>query len=201
MLSFSGSEKESKVKRKYFIKKDPKASKENTEWIEMTGAEFYRFFHSKESEGRYFVNLTDDITYESDYIVIESTADEYRSWRKEYDHHRYMRKLEKEYTNETVSFDFVLPDGSSTMADIIADARCNVEDAVINTDEITRMAQQIDKLDPDEKDLLKMLISPLYEKGRFMSGTEIGKKYGVSRQSINKRKKKILDKIGKNMLN
>ena len=45
----------------YLVKKNPESKKENTEWMQMSGEEFYRFTHSEEGKGRYFIHLTDDV--------------------------------------------------------------------------------------------------------------------------------------------
>ena len=55
----------------YLVKKNPESKKENTEWLQMSGEEFYRFIHSEEGEGRYFIHLTDYVGYEADEIYIE----------------------------------------------------------------------------------------------------------------------------------
>ena len=48
----------------------------------MSGEEFYRFTHSEEGKGRYFIHLTDDVGYEADEIYIEAGYEEYQDWYK-----------------------------------------------------------------------------------------------------------------------
>ena len=54
----------------YLVKKNSESKKENTEWMQMSGEEFYRFTHSEEGKGRYFIHLTDDVGYELSLIHI-----------------------------------------------------------------------------------------------------------------------------------
>ena len=56
----------------YLVKKDPTCKKENIEWLQPTGREFFKFLASPESKGRYFIRLRDDVSFECDDIFIEA---------------------------------------------------------------------------------------------------------------------------------
>lgn len=77
-------------KKIYLVKKNRNAQGSNTEWIQMNGREFYNFLHSEAGKGRYFIRLTDDISYDEPEIIIEATPELFFKWRREYDRHRYL---------------------------------------------------------------------------------------------------------------
>ena len=64
--------------RRYFIRKDAKKAGKAKEWIEMEGDEFYRFLHTKEAKGRYFIQLTNDGDTDCDVIHMEVSKPESR---------------------------------------------------------------------------------------------------------------------------
>ena len=80
----------------YLVKKNPESKKENTEWMQMSGEEFYRFTRSEEGKGRYFIHLTDDVGYEADEIYIEAGYEEFYSWKQEDNRHRYLADCAKD---------------------------------------------------------------------------------------------------------
>ena len=53
------------MSKTYWIKKDPDLKNEETEWVEMSGIDFYRFLKSPESKDRYFIDF-DDLKIETD---------------------------------------------------------------------------------------------------------------------------------------
>ena len=52
------------MSKRYFRKKDPNCKAEDTEWIEMTGREYYRFVTAPENKRRFFIDM-DDVVLES----------------------------------------------------------------------------------------------------------------------------------------
>ena len=45
------------MSKRYFRKRDPNCKAEDTEWIEMTGREYYRFVTAPENKRRFFMTL------------------------------------------------------------------------------------------------------------------------------------------------
>ena len=82
-------------KTTYLIKKNPTTRKEETEWLELSGKEFYALLQSKEGKGRYFIHLTDDVDYEAGEIYIEADQEEYKAWKKEQNAHQYLKRQQE----------------------------------------------------------------------------------------------------------
>lgn len=175
----------------YLVKKDPVSSKENVEWIQMDGREFYQFIHSPEGRGRYFIHLTDDVSFEADEIYIEAGYLEYRAWQKEYDAHRYL--MEQQEDIRILSSDVPVSGGEEILIDTVLDDRPSVEDMMIGKDERERLYAALKKLNPDEQRILRTL----YFSGKVLSDTDAGRRLGLSRQTFQYRKKKIISKLSK----
>ena len=56
------------MSKRYFRKKDPNCKAEDTEWIEMTGREYYRFVTAPENKRRFFIDMDDVVLESSDYL-------------------------------------------------------------------------------------------------------------------------------------
>jgi hypothetical protein len=91
------------AKKVYLIWKDPRAPKTEDNWMELNGKEFREFCKTKASRNRYFIRMGDDVHDGSDIIFIEATKEQYDEWRKDYERHRYLVKLENE--NQVFSID------------------------------------------------------------------------------------------------
>ena len=84
------------AKRVYLIWKDPTAPKTDDNWIQLSGKEFQEFCKTESARQRYFIRMGDDVRDGSDIIYIEATKEQHANWRKEYERHRYLVKLENE---------------------------------------------------------------------------------------------------------
>lgn len=175
----------------YLVKKDPESSRENTEWIQMNGKEFYQFIHSTEGKRRYFIHLTDDISYEADEIYIEASYGEYQEWYKEARRHRYLAECAKDTL--TLSADTPVGGGEELLIDTIRDNDISIEERVVNKEMLEKLREAVNLLSADEM----IIIQTLYYSERVVTEGEAGKILGMSQQTLHYRKKKIFSKIAK----
>ena len=174
----------------YLVKKNPEGKKENTEWLQMRGEEFYHFIHSEEGKGRYFIHLTDDVGYEADEIYIEAGYEEFCSWKQEDNHHRYLAECRDEIL--ILSSDVqVSEDGQ--LIDTVVDDKISIEEDYAEQDERERFRSIIRSSEPEERELLNVM----YLSGRVRTEQETANELGVSRDMIKRRKKKLFSKIQK----
>lgn len=176
-------------KKIYFVKKDPTCKKEDIEWLQLSGREFYSFTCSPQGKDRYFITLKDDIDYECDEIHIEATYDEYREWQSEYDAHRYLCRIQKDY--QTLSLDVVVGDEGETLHEMIGDDSIPVEDFIAEADLRSRMNMALRNLTTEER----FVIDSYYFNRKQITDCDIAKTMGISQQAINKKRKVILKKI------
>ena len=177
----------------YLVKKNPESKKENTEWIQMSGEEFYRFTRSEEGKGRYFIHLTDDVGYEADEIYIEAGYEEYQDWYKEARRHRYLVECEGDIL--TLSSDVPVSGGDELLIDTVMDDGTSIEEDYVRQDELERLLRAVRDLEPEEFQILKVL----YLGERVRTEQEAAKELGVSRDIVKRRKKKLFLKIQKFM--
>lgn len=174
----------------YLVKKNPECSAKNTEWVQMDGKEFFRFIHSQEGKGRYFIHLTDDVGYEADEIYIEANYEKYCSWKREYNRHKYLMKCADEVF--ILSADIPVSEGGE-LIDTVADDTVSIEEDYAEREERERLRRAVRDMEPEEKRLLEVM----YLGGRARTEQEAAKELGVSRDVIKRRKKKLFSKIQK----
>ena len=160
----------------YLVKKNPESKKENTEWMQMSGEEFYRFTHSEKGKGRYFIHLTDDVGYEADEIYIEAGYEEFYSWKQEDNRHRYLADCAKD--TMIISSDVPVTGG---------------EEMIVKKEMLKKLDEAMASLSSDEM----TIIQTLYFSGRIVTEAEAGKSLGMSQQAFHYRKKKIFSKLAK----
>lgn len=175
----------------YLVKKNPESKKENTEWLQMSGKEFYRFIHSEEGKGRYFIHLTDDVGYEADEIYIEAGYEEFCSWKQEDNRHRYLADCAKD--TMIISSDVPVTGGEELLIDTIQDESISIDEMIVKKDMLKKLREAMASLSSDEK----ALIQALYFSGRAVTEAEAGKSLGMSQQVFHYRKKKIFSKLAK----
>ena len=175
----------------YLVKKNSESKKENTEWMQMSGEEFYRFTHSKEGKGRYFIHLTDDIGYEADEIYIEAGYEAFCSWKQEDNRHRYLADCAKDTV--IISSDVSVTGGEELLIDTIRDEGISIDEIIMKKDMIEKLCEAMASLSSDEK----AIIQTLYFSGRVITEAEAGKSFGMSQQAFHYRKKKIFSKLAK----
>ena len=176
----------------YLVKKNPESKKENTEWMQMSGEEFYRFTHSEEGKGRYFIHLTDDVGYEADEIYIEAGYEEFYSWKQEDTRHRYLADCAKD--TMIISSDVPVTGGEELLLiDTIQDESISIDEMIVHKEMLKKLREALASLSSDEV----AIIQTLYFSGRIVTEAEAGKRLGMSQQAFNYRKKKIFSKLAK----
>ena len=175
----------------YLVKKNPESKKENTEWMQMSGEEFYRFTHSEEGKGRYFIHLTDDVGYEADEIYIEAGYEEFYSWKQEDNRHRYLADCAKD--TMIISSDVPVTGGEELLIDTIQDESISIDEMIVKKDMLKKLREAMASLSSDEK----AIIQALYFSGRVVTEAEAGKSLGMSQQAFHYQKKKIFSKLAK----
>ncbi len=173
----------------YLVKKDPTCKKADIEWLQLSGREFYAFTRSPQGKDRFFITLKDDIDYECDEIHIEATYDEYREWQSEYDAHRYLRRIQKDY--QTLSLDVVVGDEGETLHEMVRDDSTSVEDLIVEADLRSRMNLALQKLSTEER----FVIDTYYFSRKKNTDSAIARTMGISHQALNKKRRVILKKI------
>lgn len=176
----------------YLVKKNPAASGKDVEWMQMGGKAFYAFLKSPAAKGRYFIRLTDDISYECPEIFIEASYEEYRRWKNEYDAHQYLRAVERDY--DTVSADMSTT-ADSSLIDTVADNGMTVEEKVIKSVELHCLHLFLDQLPEKEKRKVKILF--LSEKP--MTIRAAAKLLGISKSEMARQKKALLKELRKKL--
>lgn len=164
------------------------------EWAQITGQEFYALVNSESAQKRYFIHIPNqsDSTSEPDDIYIEASRKQYQEYLKERNHADYLSRhaqkictvsLEqpiRTHLDDEISLHEILPDQSVCVADEA-------------TENITRAAVQtaMQSLSKDELELVEALFIDGIPQGEFAV------KYGVSQQGVSWRKKKIIKKLKK----
>ena len=176
----------------YLVKKNSESKKENTEWMQMSGEEFYRFTHSEEGRGRYFIHLTDDVGYEADEIYIEAGYEEYQDWYKEARRHRYLSDCAKD--TMIISSDVPVSGGEELLLiDTIQDESISIDEMIEKKEMFKKLREALASLSSDEV----AIIQTLYFSGCIITEAEAGKHLGISQQTFHYRKKKIFSKLAK----
>ena len=176
----------------YLVKKNPESKKENTEWMQMSGEEFYRFTHSEEGKRRYFIHLTDDIGYEADEIYIEAGYEEFYSWKQEDNRHRYLADCAKD--TMIISSDVPVTGGEELLLiDTIQDESISIDEMIVHKEMLKKLREALASLSSDEV----AIIQTLYFSGCIITEAEAGKHLGISQQTFHYRKKKIFSKLAK----
>ena len=174
----------------YLVKKNPESKKENTEWMQMSGEEFYRFTHSEEGKERYFIHLTDDVGYEADEIYIEAGYEEYQDWYKEA--RRHLSDCAKD--TMIISSDVPVSGGEELLLiDTIQDESISIDEMIEKKEMLKKLREALASLSSDEV----AIIQTLYFSGCIITEAEAGKHLGISQQTFHYRKKKIFSKLAK----
>lgn len=176
------------MKKKIYLARENKTDRafegKEKRLIEISGEKFYELVTAFSGKKRYFIRLTDDIDFECAEIFAEVSQEEYTDWKKEYNRHIYIRNLRKQY--EEVSFDEAL----LFLQNEESDEPVPEETAEVN-DAFALLADAFASLDRDEKELIYLLYlceEPLTEK-------QAAAALHITQQAVNKRKKKILEKM------
>lgn len=197
---------------KYFIWKDAECKGVNPVWVELSGADFYKFINNPQNSKRRFVKEYFEDDKNSGYCKFEVTEERFREWRtmqkrKERNEDMLManikkhRLLDKDEVDENavkaipsvLSFDAPLSDDEeeTTYHDIVPDMECgyeNVEHQML----VNKLYQILECLSDEEREVLNHIY---FNNSENKSENEIAKEMNISHQLLGYRKKKILKKL------
>lgn len=176
-------------KTTYLVKKNPTARKEEIEWQELSGKEFYAFLHSEEGKGRPFIHLVDDIAYEAGEIYIEADPEEYKAWKKEENARQYRKRQHDKV--EILSLDKLLEETGGYHEKCLEDKTVSIENLILEHEQKERLYHAVALLSSEEQEVLKAL----YFSDKPMTQQALSSQYGISSAAMNKRLKKILEKL------
>ena len=168
------------MKKTYWVKKNPN---NETEWIEMTGKEFYDFITSPAGKGRYFIDFG--------IYKIEATQEQYRQWKREANHRTYLQGFEDEVLILSLEKLAENENNDSFYDEVTADSSVNIEDEIIDVMDLELLSKAIQSLPDDERKLLE----ELYLRDMPKTEQEIATETGVRQQAVNKKKNKIIKKL------
>ena len=153
----------------------------NSDWIMMTGEEFYRFITSPEGKGRYFIRWDD--------LIIEAPEDQYRDWLCDMKHSAYLREHERGWA--TISLYSDLSQKDRTGEELISDPAIDVESQALTGISRDALFTALAQLDFQSFYLIYSSYLALCKKTEGELALEIG----ISQQAVHKRKKKILQEL------
>lgn len=162
--------------RQYFRKRDPSA--QIPEWIEMSGREFYQFVTSPEGQGRYFIDLDD--------YVLETSKEEYTSWRRDKDHSDYLKEQEANCVIFSLYSDLIAEYGNGES--VLTDRPIGSENQISEYAKYKALHSALASLDAESYEL----IYSLYLGEEPKSLRKLSKERGTSVMTLQNRKKKIL---------
>ncbi len=178
------------MSKRYLIWKHKITKGENPEWLELSGVDFFRFFNSPESEGRYFILLDNDICPDADVLYLEATEEQFKDWLKEHDHHQYLKKYKPK--KNAVSLDAPSEDDETlSLHDLVADLSVNVEAEVMSSVMLGLLPIAINSLN----ELLHEAIMLKYFKYPDLSDRQIAELICIEEKAFVKRKERALKKL------
>ena len=172
--------------RQFYRKKFLASPEKANEWVLMDAKEFYQFIISDEGKGRYFIDLGD--------IVIEASKKQYNAWRREKDHSDYLREQESSFLTVSLYSNAIAEFGSGV--DVITDERINIEQEVAELVNRSDLCTALASLDEDSY----QLIYNIYLAKERKTLRQLSKENGIPVMTIQNRKKKILERLRKEML-
>ena len=199
---------------KFYVWKDGIYNGKNTNWVEMSGKEFYEYIKRPENKHRLFIkNYYNPYQRKDGFYKLEVTKQQYQKWdadRKKEERTEDVLDIEIKkniyeskddvvsdkfmFAMSLISIDsYVTEDEELAYYDVIPD-----EDdisvgiiAKIMLEDIYRISRSFPK---DERDILDFLY--LFNNSE-QNQNQLAKKKRISHQAINKKKKKIVKKLKK----
>ena len=166
------------AQHRYFVKNPPATPSGKSDWMEISGNEFYSLCKSLESKGRYFANMGD--------FTIEMTESQFIDWRRTKDRENYILDRDEAFSVLSIFDSQVYEEGNGEEA--IPDKAVDVEEAVISNCETAELQHAIRQLDGESRYIIHALFFHVPTK----TERELAEELGVTHQAINKRKKKYL---------
>ena len=187
--------------KRFFIWKDGKYNRKDTEWLEISGEEFATL---KENEPqRRFIPNYDEDDPESDVFLYEATKEDYNEWNRDQMRYHYREKaFHKKY--KVVSFDELVSEDDEeglTWAEIIPDT--SEEDAEAHEawlewhdKAIDALKEALTELTPKQLETVNLIfLNNPEEKSEVI----LGKENGIPQRTLNNRKNAVLKKLKKNI--
>lgn len=167
--------------RQYFRKAEPYDQNPSSDWIRMTGREFYLFINSTESEGRYFIKWDD--------LVIEASKAQYTDWLRNEEHSGYLREYENGWNTISLYSDLSLE--GRTGEELVPDLGAKVELKAMANIRKHALLAALHQLDNQSFHLIYSLYLTTDKK----TESELASEIGISQQAVHRRKEKILHKL------
>lgn len=182
-------------RKRFFVRKNPGKRETVKEWIEMNGADFYRFLRTDEAKGRHFIRLGNDGDSECDEIYMEVTKKKYRAWKSEENRKRYRQKRNQLGQKLISLSDPIGGDDEEelTVEDMIGTDDSETSESAIRRVQVAELDRFIAGLSAEEQRLLEMSY------WKRMKQEEIAKVLGIAQPNVHKRLQRIERKLARLM--
>ncbi len=167
--------------RQYLRKTEPYDQNPSSDWVMMTGSEFYSFISSSGGKGRYFIRWDD--------LVIEAPKAQYIEWLSDEEHTGYLREHEKGWN--TLSLYSDLSCEGRNGEELVCDSVDDVELSAMANIRRRALVAALPLLDSGSFHL----IYSLYLAPDKKTESELAAEVGISQQAVHKRKEKILRRL------
>lgn len=169
------------MSKRYFRKKDPNCKAEDTEWIEMTGREYYCFVRRPENKKRFFIDMED--------IVLESNEADIRKYKAEKNHSYYIQEQEEGWS--TVSIYTVQDENGCSGEEVVTDESEDVEAKAILNIEAKALRAAVARLDQESY----RLIYTLYLAEQKKTLRQLSRDSGIPVMTLRDRKERVLRRL------
>ena len=185
--------KDLKMKRTYLVKKDPQMPMGEENWIIMNAIEFREFMKTEDGRSRrQNFGQMDGFGREDTIIIAECGKETARKWRAEKDCRDYAEERKKKSTCFCNPLMYLSDLSRNRVQSMFFPDECyDMEEIVWDRLEHERLCMAVENLAPFEKKLIRAL----FNKEKPKSEEEIGRIFGISRQTLRSYKKLTLDKI------
>ena len=177
---------------KYLAWKDTHCNGNNIEWLELTGREFFALVSRSENKMRRFIKLDNSICSEADVIFIEATEPQYRKWRSENSHHKYL--LEMGNGIVTLSMDMLMGEEDPLpLHEMASDESVNIEESVMHICMVELLPRALNTLTELERTAIQMS----YLSSTHVTDDAICLELGIPVSTFSDRKQRALMKLKK----
>ncbi len=186
------------MKTIYLVKKDPTKEASGNNWIVMNAYEFHLFMLTDDGKRRRsgFGQL-DACSVEDCIIVAECGNDAAKQWKKEKNRQDYRNRVREESGYGEFSYDAATTEDDTTGEELLADEDANPEEEAIRRMELQELRRAIALLQPEDRDVLEQC----YLRSKPLTIEEYAKLRGIGRSTAGYRKKAVLEKLKRILLN
>ena len=170
--------------RLYFRKKEPFDQNPNSEWVQMTGREFYQFVSAPENAGRRFIDMGT--------VILEASDSIFREHKSELDHSDYLKEQESGWS--TVSISELRSKDILSGEEVIADHTQDVEAAAVQFLNLQKLHAILKSVSSSDR----WIISELYLSEPPKTLRQLSTESGIPVMTLQDRKKKALENLRKN---